>query len=56
MLGEVQKILALPDTSKRMLALGFEPVGNTSEQFGTFIHAEIAKWSKVIRESGVKPE
>ena len=54
--GEVQKILALPETSKRMAALGFEPVGNTPEQFGSFIHAEIAKWNKVIAESGVKPE
>jgi len=54
--GEVQKILALPETTRRMATLGFEPVGNTPEQFGSFIHAEIAKWNKVILESGVKPE
>jgi len=54
--AEVQKILALPETGKRMASLGFEPVGNTPEQFGASIHAEIAKWNKVIRESGVKPE
>jgi len=40
----------------RMLTLGFEPVGNTPGEFAAFIRAEIAKWSKVIRESGVKPE
>ena len=54
--AEAQRILALPEVKNRMLTLGFEPVGNTPEQFGAFIHTEIAKWAKVIRESGVKPE
>jgi len=54
--AETQTILALPEVKKRMLTLGFEPVGNSPEQFAGFIHSEIAKWSKVIRESGVKPQ
>ena len=54
--AETQRILAVPDVKTRMLTLGFEPVGNTPGEFAAFIRAEIAKWSKVIRESGVKPE
>jgi tripartite-type tricarboxylate transporter receptor subunit TctC len=29
-----------------------EPVGNTPEEFAAYLKAEIAKWGKVIRESG----
>ena len=35
---------------------GVEPVGSTPEQFGTHIREQMAKWGKVVREAGVKPE
>jgi hypothetical protein len=31
-------------------------VANTPEEFTEFQVKEIAKWAKVIRESGIKPE
>ena len=30
------------------------PVGDTREHFAAFIKAEVAKWAKVVRESGAK--
>jgi tripartite-type tricarboxylate transporter receptor subunit TctC len=39
-----------------LLAQGFEPVGGTPEEFGAYIKSEIAKWGKVIRTAGIKPE
>ena len=37
-------------------ALGAEIVTDTPEQFAAYIRAETAKWGKLIREIGVKPE
>ncbi|MGZ8157027.1 MAG: tripartite tricarboxylate transporter substrate binding protein [Burkholderiales bacterium] len=52
--AEIVKVVKLPDTRERFLALGAEPVGSTAEQFGTFFRNEVAKWAKVVRESGAQ--
>ena len=54
--AEIVKDLKLPDVLERITALGFEPVGNTPEEFGLFLKAELAKWAKVARELGAKAE
>ena len=53
---EVVAIVNLPDVKTHLLGEGAEPVGNTPEQFGEFIKAEIAKWGKVIRAAGLRAE
>ena len=35
---------------------GAEPVGNTPKEFAAFLKAEMRKWSKVVKDAGVKPE
>ena len=54
--AEIVKILGVVETRDRLLAQGFEPVGGTPAEFGTYIKAEIAKWAKVIKAAGIKPE
>ena len=54
--AEIVKILKLPETRDRFLSLGAEPVGSTSEQFGAFFRNEVAKWSKVVKESSARVE
>jgi tripartite-type tricarboxylate transporter receptor subunit TctC len=54
--AEVVKILAMPDVRERFLAQGVEPVGSTPEQFGEHIRGQMAKWSKVVQDAGVKAE
>lgn len=54
--GEIVRILAVPDMRERLSAQGFEPVGGTPEEFSAYIKSEIAKWGKVIRAAGIKPE
>jgi tripartite-type tricarboxylate transporter receptor subunit TctC len=54
--GEIIKALAMPDVKERLGNVGFEIVGSTPEAFGAYIKTEIAKWAKVVRASGVKPE
>ena len=35
---------------------GAEPVPSTPEEFGEVLKSEIARWDRVIREHGIKPE
>jgi len=42
------------DVQARLIALGCEPVGNTSREFEAFVSAERDKWAKVIRQAGIK--
>jgi tripartite-type tricarboxylate transporter receptor subunit TctC len=54
--AEVTKILAMPDVKTILFNQGLDPAPGTSEQFGVYIKFERAKWAKVIKESGAKPE
>lgn len=54
--AELVKSVKRPEMRERMLGLGLEPVGSTPEEFAVFVKADIAKWAKVIKESGVRPE
>jgi tripartite-type tricarboxylate transporter receptor subunit TctC len=53
---EVAKILRTPEVRQRLATLGAEPVGNTPEEFGAFIKAEMARWGKIIKEKGIRSE
>ena len=51
---EIAAIVRLPDVRERFLALGGEPVGSTPEEFAAFFRNEVAKWAKVVKESGAQ--
>jgi tripartite-type tricarboxylate transporter receptor subunit TctC len=51
---EIVKSLALPDVNEKLSALGYVSVGSTPEEFGAQIKSELTKWSKVVREAGIK--
>jgi tripartite-type tricarboxylate transporter receptor subunit TctC len=48
------KILNAPDIRERILADGSEPVGSSPEEFRQFMLADLAKWARVVKESGAK--
>ena len=50
------KALALPDVREKFAAQGAEAVANSPEEFRAYIRAEIDKWGKVIRASGIPIE
>lgn len=54
--AELVKDLMLPDVLERIALLGFEPVGNTPQEYGVFLRAELAKWAKLAKEIGAKAE
>jgi tripartite-type tricarboxylate transporter receptor subunit TctC len=54
---DIQKIQSAPAFRKRMLDLGIDQSDDdTPEKHTAFLKSENAKWSKVIREAGVKAE
>ena len=53
----VQELPELPqDIRERILADGSEPVGSAPEDFRKFMHADLVKWAKLVKESGAKLE
>ena len=49
----IAEALKSPEVAKRLVADGSVPVGSTPQQFAATIRADMAKWSKVIKEIGV---
>jgi len=54
--AEIEKILATAEMKTKMDGLGLDHVPNTPEQFTSFGRSELAKWQKVVKDGGVKPE
>lgn len=51
---EFVKVLNRPDVRERIVADGSEPAGTTPEEFRQFMLADLAKWAKLVKESGAK--
>lgn len=41
-----------PDTRQRLVGIGADVVGSTPEAFGRFLQSELAKWSRIVKQSG----
>ena len=54
--GATVSTLADPAVKERFAATDLEPHSSTPEEFAAYIRSEIAKWGKVIRTAGIKPE
>ena len=50
------RIYATPDARDRLAALGAEPITMSPDQFAAAVRKELAKWAKVVKDSGARPE
>ncbi|MBI4204306.1 MAG: tripartite tricarboxylate transporter substrate binding protein [Betaproteobacteria bacterium] len=53
---EITRIIRSPDTSKRLLEMGVDPLGGTAEEFGKLIRSETERFGKAVKASGAKAD
>ena len=53
---EIVDILKQKDVAEKLNQQGALPVGDTPEQFGAYIKAEIDKWGAVVRAANIKAD
>jgi tripartite-type tricarboxylate transporter receptor subunit TctC len=54
--AEINAALTDPGMKAKLTALGGLPLPGSPDQFGKFVADETAKWAKVIKFSGAKPD
>lgn len=53
---EIVATLKEPAIVDRMTRAGLEPVGDTPAEFAQYLKSEAAKWGKLVKSAGIKPE
>jgi tripartite-type tricarboxylate transporter receptor subunit TctC len=53
---EFRSALAVPDVQTKFTAMGTETVGMPPEEFTRVFHADLQRWAKFVRETGLKLE
>jgi tripartite-type tricarboxylate transporter receptor subunit TctC len=51
--AEIIRTLRAPDIRESLAREGFEPIGDTPEQFAALIKAEVARYAKLIKAAGI---
>ena len=54
--AESNKALSLAEVREKIAAAGSDPIGGTSDELARFLASDIAKWTRVTREAGIKPQ
>jgi tripartite-type tricarboxylate transporter receptor subunit TctC len=54
--SDINRILQLSDVKERLAGDGMEPVGGSPERLREVLNRDIAKWQKVVKIAGIKPE
>jgi len=49
------KVLGQPEVRDALGREGYEPIGDTPEQFAAVIKAEVARYAKLVRAAGIPP-
>jgi tripartite-type tricarboxylate transporter receptor subunit TctC len=54
--SDIAAILASPETQKRFQLEGADVLRMSAAQFGTHVAAETAKWTRVVKQAGIKAQ
>jgi len=52
--AQVRKVINAPDVKENWSKQGAVPMGMTPEEFGKFLREDIAKWAKLVKDTGMK--
>ncbi len=53
---EMRKIIANPEVRARIAVTGFDAFSGPPETLAEFVQAELANWSRLIKEAGIEPQ
>lgn len=53
---DLAKVVRMPDIQERFSTLGIEAVGNSPQQFDRFFRAEVEKWARVVKATGIQAD
>lgn len=53
---DITRVLRMPDVRSRFLDLGAEPSPMRTAEFAIWAQQEAAKWTRLVKESGIQPE
>jgi tripartite-type tricarboxylate transporter receptor subunit TctC len=53
---EFVRVLHSPEAKEKMLGVGIETIGNSPAQAAAYIKADLVKWGKVIKDTGMRAE
>jgi len=54
--GQLVRVMRLPEIRARIAQLGSEPIEGSPQAMAQHLHAEIAKWAKIVQASGAKAD
>ena len=54
--AESDRALKMADVREKIAQVGSDPIGGTPEDLAKFLAGDIAKWTRVTREAGIKPQ
>jgi len=52
--ADIVKVIRTPEVEADILAQGIEPIGNTPEEFGRIIRADVERWGKILKGTKTK--
>jgi tripartite-type tricarboxylate transporter receptor subunit TctC len=50
------RVLGHPETRERLTNMGVDVIASSPEEFGTYLRSEIARYTKIVKSAGLKPE
>ena len=54
--GEIGRIYKLPDVQEKLKTLGLDPILSSPDDLAKYQAGEIAKWARVVKDSGAKAD
>jgi len=54
--ASLKRIMTLPELADRLAKPGMQPATSTPAELAAYLKAEIVKWTKVVRDAGIKAD
>ncbi|MBA2965029.1 MULTISPECIES: Bug family tripartite tricarboxylate transporter substrate binding protein [Ramlibacter] len=54
--AEINAVVALPDVTRRLNEMGFDVAASSPQAFAEHVRAELANWSRIVKDAGLKAD